>query len=136
MPKVDKLMKQAYEDERRYFQQMKGMKALPCNEEPLYKVVARDGAVPNAHVRRSQSVKNKKKTKKQDGGFVNFLPTIIATLGPYVLDYAIKKFTGDGITYKKQIGNNKYTDPSISEKKHILYNILTDHPHLIDDVFK
>lgn len=114
-----KLIKQVYSDEERFLNQMKGRKILPCDEEPLYKLAAR----------------NPQKRSKQDGGFVNMLVPLITALGPPLVEYAIKKFTGNGITYKKQVGN-RYENLNESENKHLLYNILTEHPHLFHEIFK
>lgn len=114
----NKLMKSAYKDEEEFLKKMRGLKVLPC-EEPLYKTVAR----------------SRDKRKSQDGGFVQFLVPLISALGPPLVDYAIKKFTGGSIAYVKQVGNS-YMPLNESEKKHILYNILTEHPHLFHEIFQ
>ena len=115
-----KLMKSSYKDEEEFLKKMKGLKVLPC-EEPLHKTVSRNP--------------RNKVGKGQDGGFVQFLVPLISALGPTLVDYAVKKFTGNGIAYVKQVGNS-YEPISLSEKKHILYNILTEYPHLFDEIFK
>ena len=114
-----KLLKKVYEDEERYLKEMKGQKIKPC-DEPLYKSVARSGL--------------HKKKGKQSGGFA-WLVNLITTLGPPLLNYAINKFTGSGIKYMRKEGG-RYHDLNESEKKHLLYNMLTEYPHLIDEVFK
>lgn len=106
-------------EELEYLQRTKGQKIKPC-EAPLYKVVSRDGY----------------KSKKMEGGFVQFLPMLVSTLGPMVLDYAIKKWSGGGIVYKKQVGRNEYEDLDNTDKKYLLYKILQNHPELVNEIFK
>lgn len=113
-----KLLKKANYEEEKFLKQMRGKKILPC-DEPLYKTVARNGNVKH----------------KQDGGFVNMLVPLITALGPPLVEFALKRWTGGGISYVKQVGD-RYEKLSDSENKHILYNILTEHPYLFNEIFK
>lgn len=68
---------------------------------------------------------------KQQGGFIQALLPILRVAGPFLLDYAINKFTGNGFVYKNKNGDELTND----EKKLILLNILVKYPHLKDNIF-
>jgi len=70
--------------------------------------------------------------KSQDGGFLAAIPAILRIAGPFLLDYALNKFTGNGIMYKYKDGR----DLSDDHKRAILLNIMVKYPNIREKLFE
>jgi len=68
---------------------------------------------------------------RQHGGLLGALIPLLRVASPFIIDWAINKFTGSGFQYR-----NVHGDPlNEEEKKLILLNILSQYPHLYPKIF-
>lgn len=110
-----KYLKERENEEEEYLKKYSSTKPRKCSSgEPLYK----------------QCLVQKQYTV-QDGGFFAAIPAILRIAGPFLLDYALNKFTGNGIMYKYK-GGQAISD---EHKRMILLNIMLKHPHINKEIF-
>lgn len=99
-------------EEEEYLRQVKSTKPRICTP-PLYKLAGSG------------------KRNYQDGGFLTALLPILRVAGPFILDYAMNKFTGDGLEYR----HTDKTPLNDEEKRLIILKILVEYPHLSQKLF-
>lgn len=116
----DALMERVRREEDDYLRSVTSTKPRSCGEDGLYKLCAK---MDGSGIKRSRS---------QEGGFIGAILPLLRLAGPFIIDYALNKFTGSGFAYRYQNGG----ELSLSDKKHILLKIITEHPYLTERLFE
>ena len=115
MNKKRDFIKKTEREEEAYLRNVKSTKPRDIRNRPLYELC-----------------ENNNYTEPQEGGFLSMIPMLLRMAGPFIIDYALNKFTGNGFGYTYNDGSELDDD----HKKAILMNILYQHPHLANKIFQ
>lgn len=106
-----------YDDEISYLKAVRNTRPRRCdNRIPLYK---------------EKKVSFSGKGESQHGGFLPALAMILRYASPFIVDYAIKRFSGDGFEYR----HSDKSELTEKEKKLLLLSILDQNPHIQHKIF-
>lgn len=104
------------DEEEEYLRKVKTTKPRIC-EPPLYKLSGKGYYQVGK--------------KEQNGGFIGAILPLLRFAAPFIIDYGIQKFSGNGYVYRHH-DKSELTD---DEKRSLLLNIIVTNPHLAKKIF-